>query len=37
MANLPRHPVLGRNENMTDIEKDYFRKVYTYLEMLEFF
>ena len=35
MANLPRHPVFGRNENMTDIVKDYLRKVYTYLEMLE--
>ena len=36
MANLPRHPVLGRNQNLTDIIKDYFRKGYTYLEMLEF-
>ena len=36
MANLPRHPVLGRNQNLTDIVKDYFRKGYTYLEMLEF-
>ena len=35
MANLPCHPVLGRNQNLTDI-KDYFRKGYTYLEMLEF-
>ena len=36
MANLPRHPVLGRNQNLTDIVKDYFRKGYTYLEILEF-
>ena len=36
MANLPRHPVLGRNQNLTNIVKDYFRKGYTYLEMLEF-
>ena len=36
MANLPRHPVLGRNQSLTDIVKDYFRKGYTYLEMLEF-
>ena len=36
MANLPHHPVLGRNQNSTDIVKDYFRKGYTYLEMLEF-
>ena len=36
MASLPRHPVLGRNQNLTDIIKDYFRKEYTYLEMLEF-
>ena len=36
MANLPRHPVLVRNQNLTGIVKDYFRKGYTYLEMLEF-
>ena len=36
MVNLPRHPVLGRNRNLTDIVKDYFRKGYTHLEMLEF-
>ena len=36
MANLPRCPVLGRNQNLTYIIKDYFRKGYTYLEMLEF-
>ena len=36
MANLPRHPVLGRNQNLTNIVKDYFRKGYTCLEMLEF-
>ena len=36
MANLPRHPVLGRNQNLTDIVKDYFRKGYRYIEMLEF-
>ena len=36
MANLPRHPVLGRNQNLTDIVKDYFRKGYTYLEKPEF-
>ena len=36
MANLPRHRVLRRNQNLTDIVKDYFRKGYTYLEMLEF-
>ena len=35
MANLPRHLVLGRNQNLIDIIKDYFRKGYTYLEMLE--
>ena len=36
MAHLPRHPVLGRNQNFTDIVKGYFGKGYTYLEMLEF-
>ena len=36
MANLPRHPVLGINQNLTNIVKDYFRKGYTYLEMPEF-
>ena len=36
MANLPRHPVLERNQNLTDIVKDYFRKGYTYLIMLKF-
>ena len=36
MANLPRHPLLGRNQNLTEIIKDYFRKGYTYLKMLEF-
>ena len=36
MANFPRYPVLGRNQNLTDIVKDYFRKGYAYLEMLEF-
>ena len=36
MANLPHHPVLGTNQNLSDIVKDYFEKGYTYLEMLEF-
>ena len=36
MANLPRHPVSERNQNLTDIVKDYFRKGYMYPEMLEF-
>ena len=36
MANLPHHPVLGTNQNLSDIVKDYFKKGYTYLEMLEF-
>ena len=36
MANLSRHPVLGRNQNLNDIVEDYFRKGYTYLELLEF-
>ena len=36
MANLPRHPILGRNQNLTNIVKDYFRKGYTYFEILEF-
>ena len=36
MANLPRHSVFGRNQNLTDTIKDYFRKGYTYLEKPEF-
>ena len=35
MDNLLHHPVLGRNQNLTTIVKDYFRKGYTYLEMLD--
>ena len=34
MVKLPRHRVLGRNQNLADIVKDYLRKGYTYLEML---
>ena len=36
MADLPRHPVLRRNQNLTVIVKDYFGKGDTYLEMVEF-
>ena len=36
MANFPHHPVLGTNQNLSDIVKDYFKKGYTYLERLEF-
>ena len=36
MANLLHHPVLGTNQNLSDIVKDYFRKGCTYLEILEF-
>ena len=36
MAKLPHHRVLGGNQNLADIVKDYLRKGYTYLKMLEF-
>ena len=36
MADLLRHPVLEKNQNLTYIVKDYFIKWYTCLEILEF-
>ena len=35
MANLPGHPVLTDGETLDQIVKDYFKKRYTYLEILE--
>ena len=35
MDNLPRHPVLRRNQNLTDFVKDYFRKGYMHIDMLK--
>ena len=36
MANLPGHPVLTDGETLDQIVKDYFKKGYTYLEILEY-
>ena len=36
MANLPGHPVLTDGETLDQIVKDYFKKGYSYLEILEY-
>ena len=36
MANLPGHPVLTDRETSDQIVKDYFKKGYSYLEILEY-
>ena len=36
MAYLPCYPALRSNQSLTAIVKDYFRKGYSNLEMLEF-
>ena len=35
IANLPGHPVLTDGETLDQIVKDYFKKGYSYLEILE--
>ena len=36
MANLPSHPALREGETLNAVVKDYFKKGYTYTEILEF-
>ena len=36
MANLPSHPALREGETLNGIVRDYFKKGYTYVEILEF-
>ena len=36
MANLPSHPALREGETLNVVVRDYFKKGYTYIEILEF-
>ena len=36
MANLPNHPALREDETLDPVVRDYFKKGYTYIEILEF-